>query len=116
MKAKKQTKVKTKKKPKSKKKSRKPYSQKDPIGFRIKDLTPLIKATGKSLYRIQKETGIPSGFLFYLNSNEENRLNPSFSTLTRLRKALGLASWDDLIEPIPENEEAELDKVLPDKT
>ncbi|MBX2986797.1 MAG: hypothetical protein KF802_02770 [Bdellovibrionaceae bacterium] len=76
------------------------YSRNGPVDFQIADLAPLIKASGKSLYRIQKETGLPSGFLFHLKSKKKNRLNPSWATITRIKRALGL-SWDQLIEPIP---------------
>lgn len=77
------------------------YNRKDPVDYRIKDLSQLIKASGKTLYRIQKETGLPSGFLHHLKSKKSHRENPSFSTMTRLMKALGLKHWDELIEPIP---------------
>lgn len=78
----------------------KTYTRKDPVGYRIKDLSQLIKASGKTLYRIQKETGLPSGFLHHLKSKKAHRQNPSFSTMTRLMKALGLTDWDQLIEKI----------------
>ncbi len=81
--------------------NKKSFSRKDPVNWQIRDLDPLIKASGKSLYRIQKETGLPSGFLFHLKSNEKNRLNPSFSTMTRIMEALGLSSFEQLVEPIP---------------
>lgn len=79
---------------------KKTYTRKDPVGYRIKDLSQLIKASGKTLYQIQQETGLPSGFLYHLKSNKAHRQNPSFSTMTRLMQALGLNDWDQLIEPV----------------
>jgi hypothetical protein len=93
--------MKTNSKPSSTK-SKKSFARKEPVGWQIRDLDELIKASGKSLYRIQKETGIPSGFLFHLKSDSKNRLNPSFATMTRIMKALGITDWEQLVERVPE--------------
>lgn len=82
-------------------KKRKDYVYNKPIDYQIRNLRKLIKASGKSLYSIQRDYGIPSGFLHYLMTTKAKDLNPSFATMTRLIKALDI-DFEDLIEYVPE--------------
>ncbi len=76
----------------------KTYKRREPVGYKLRPIDDLLKKANLTPYQLEKDTGLDSALISFLRHNPPDKLNPSFSTLTRLKKALGIKSWDEMFQ------------------